>query len=297
MNFKQSVLQINLPSWLGLLVRLGVIFFVLILLGFGLLRRQGRGNYCPDNQSFIIQKVGIISPEINECSGMARADDSTFWVHNDDSDPNLYRINQNGKLKQTLALNPAISTADWEDIAQNASHLYIGNFGNNLNRRKNLSIFMLNPKFPQQIDSISFSYEDQKSFPPASPSQMNFDCEAMFYYKEKLYLFSKNKWSDTVQIYFLDTKPGLQKTKKCGSIVLSGEVTAADIHPEKAEFCLLTYGRIYFFSIDALLKQHQKARQSLNIFQGRQCESILYLNQNQLLVSNENNALWLVRKK
>ena len=78
---------------------------------------------------------------------------------------------------------------DWEDLASDKSgNLYIGDFGNNENKRKNIVILkVMNDSLKSSggIDvlEISFFYSEQKQFPPVK-NKMHFDCEAFFHYND-----------------------------------------------------------------------------------------------------------------
>src|SRR5690606_35185269 len=106
--------------------------------------------------------------------GLYYAGPDSLWWHNDGGDaPNLYLTDGQGKLIRTITL-PGISNSDWEDLTvDNQGRIYIGDFGNNLNRRHDLRIYCYNPA-DDHLDSLSFSYEDQIAFPPP-PERANFD--------------------------------------------------------------------------------------------------------------------------
>ena len=55
------------------------------------------------------------------------------------------RLNSNGKIKKVVVVNA--ENNDWEDLtADDKGNLYIGDFGNNHNKRKNLSILKIKSK-------------------------------------------------------------------------------------------------------------------------------------------------------
>ena len=75
--------------------------------------------------------------------------------------------------------------------------MYIGDFGNNANERKNLNIYKVpnvNSGSGDKIEAekISFHYPEQKKFPPKK-SKMSFDCEAFFHHNDFLYLITKDR--------------------------------------------------------------------------------------------------------
>src|SRR5690606_31238676 len=88
---------------------------------------------------------------------------------------------------------PTIENKDWEDLAQdNQGRMFVGDFGNNSNARRDLSIYVLKEPFGEEnIEKITFRYGLQTRY-PEEKKQRNFDCEAFFYHRDSLYLFSKN---------------------------------------------------------------------------------------------------------
>ena len=83
-----------------------------------------------------------------ETSGLAPYTNDVWITHNDGGgEPELYFFSQtDGHIVGNLKLNGA-ENVDWEELAfdQNG-HLYVGDFGNNLNRRKELVIYKLKPE-------------------------------------------------------------------------------------------------------------------------------------------------------
>src|SRR5690349_6872067 len=126
------------------------------------------------------QKIAKLPSVINESSGLALADNNLIWTMNDGGGGNiLFLLNEKGEMQKTLQLNNS-ENHDWEDLTTDSINLYIGDFGNNSNRRKNLVIYKI-PRLSSKDSivllprEISFNYQDQKQFPP-KPSNCNYDC-------------------------------------------------------------------------------------------------------------------------
>jgi WD40 repeat protein len=166
-------------------------------------------------------------------------------------------------LKQTIKIDDA-KNHDWEDLAQDdQGNLYIADTGNNENNRKNLRIFKLKSaelkKKKVKTKEIEFSYEDQTVFPPA-PDQLYFDCEAICWFKQHIYLFTKSRsWPATCNVYRIPDKPGKYVAKKVGSFTTEKQavnkdslnsywITAADISPDGTRLALLSNDRVWIFS-------------------------------------------------
>ncbi len=75
------------------------------------------------------------------------SDSSAWFIEDNGNSDNLYKSNFKGKLIQQLDVKNHKNT-DWEDLTKDETgNLYIGDFGNNDNTRKNLVILKLpNPE-------------------------------------------------------------------------------------------------------------------------------------------------------
>ncbi|HEY8400007.1 MAG TPA: hypothetical protein VIK89_02025 [Cytophagaceae bacterium] len=247
-------------------------------------------------RDYKIKRISRLAPEVNECSGLELAEEAGVFYANNDSGgkPELYKIDRNGNLIETISLN-GIKNRDWEDLAKDDSGaIYIGDFGNNSNRRKDLKIYKV---YNGKIDSIMFSYPDQTEFPPSSKKNRNFDMEAFFWYNDSLYLFSKNWGDKKVKFYRLPDRPGSYKADLLGRVTLKNMITSADISPDGKQFVLLSYGKVYLFN---------NVRENGFAFQPYQCkrfarsgqaEAIVYINNEELLITNEGGKVFLMKKR
>ena len=183
-----------------------------------------------------------LSTTLKESSGQVLAN-GALWMHNDGGDdPKIYRVDTlSNSILQTVTIGGA-SNIDWEDMAFDGSNFYIGDFGNNANgNRTDLKIY----KFPisaipvgadvtvsaAQVDLINFSYEDQVDFSPTGSNNTSFDCEALFFYKDGLHLFTKNWINNTTAHYSLPATAGTYQATKLETFQVNGLITAADISP------------------------------------------------------------------
>lgn len=181
---------------------------------------------------------------IEEVSGLYYTPMGKFiWLNDGGGAASLYQTNGLGRLEKTIPL-PNTENIDWEELtADGKGNIYIGDFGNNLNKRKDLKIYIYNLE-TQQIKSIPFSYPDQKAFPP-DPDSQNFDMEGFFWHRGELHLFSKNKINTGnyfTKHYVLSEKAGEQVAILKDSLALMDRVvTAAAISPDKKSIALLSY--------------------------------------------------------
>jgi hypothetical protein len=182
---------------------------------------------------------------INETSGLIFWNDR-IWTHNDDTDIHLYELNldninnfQKFELIETRNI-------DWEEIAQDETHIFVGDFGNNSNgNRKNLyilriekeSLLLGNPK----IDSIIFSYSEQIDFLPQGPNNTDFDCEAFVVSRDSIYLFTKEWISQKTSIYVLPKTPGKYFAHFKDNWNIDGMITGATYLEEERLIVLSGY--------------------------------------------------------
>jgi len=105
---------------------------------------------------------------------------------------------------------------DWEALTVLRDTLVIADVGNNGNARRDLGIYLVpepNPRAVYETRPLAWypvRYEDQKNYPA---EEWEFDCEAIFAYKGKLYFLTKHR-SDrhiirpapSTKLYRMDTR-------------------------------------------------------------------------------------------
>jgi len=243
-----------------------------------------------------IERIAKLPSIINESSGVAMINDSTFWTLNDGGGKSeLYKVNLQGNLLSRIEI-PNSSNIDWEEVATDAKGIiYIGDFGNNNNNRKDLRIYKYNPLL-NKTDTISFSYHDQLAFPPAKTT-MNFDCEAMFHHNDSLYLVSKNRGNKTVRFYKIPDKPGTYKISPFYTSFISSMITGATMDDDHKRIALLSYGKIYFFDVTTQNPMSLKPCSCMGFARNAQAEGIAYLKNNSILITNEQGKIFKLNPK
>jgi len=205
-----------------------------------------------------------LEEDLEETSGLIYWEGS-LWTHNDSKDNELYRINPaNGETTGRIELEDVVNT-DWEDIAQDADYLYLGDIGNNSGNRKDLqilripkstliklslsspkksSLFENSPEIPRsEIEFISFSYEDQSDY-SSRPHATDFDCEAMVVHRGQIYLFTKEWISASTSVYSLPASPGHHIASKISEIPVEGLITGADNSTDEDKVILCGYNSL-----------------------------------------------------
>lgn len=185
-----------------------------------------------------------LSDSLKETSGLVFFD-GLFWTHNDDHDTIIYGLDKSGKIKRKINLNKVVNH-DWEEITQDDSYLYIGDFGNNFSgNRKDLSILKIEKKsFLKQepiIDTISFSYSKQSIFSSQQPNKTEFDCEAFIATKDSIYLFTKEWKTASTSLYALPNKTGHHVAQFKANWNCKGLITGATYMDKEQKIVLCGY--------------------------------------------------------
>lgn len=235
------------------------------------------------SQQKTIAKLPIV---LNEVSGMLFINDTTLLVHNDSEKPTrLYLINLKGEIQNTIQLD--FSLRDFEAIVKKGDTLYLGDIGNNRNKRRDLKILTYDLKRQTILSIDTISYPEQHSFPPKNDS-LYFDAEAMTFKNDSLLIFTKNRtkpFNGISFIYYYDLHSKQMKLihqlqlKKIGWLWNS----VTDVAFYKDKFYILTYKSIYVF--DSNFNQVKR-----HIF-GRilQREAIAINSKNEIYIVTEKN--------
>ncbi|MDY8138949.1 hypothetical protein [Aquimarina sp. 2201CG5-10] len=203
-------------------------------------------------------KINSLSNDIREISGIATFSNSKIYAINDSGNSNtLFCLDFKGKIIKEIKV-PDSKNVDWEDLAYDQKdNIYIGDFGNNANNRKDLVIYKVSGVTSNNISvsNIEFIFEDQKKFPPKKKN-LNFDVEAFIHLNGYLYLFTKNrekKSTATTKLYKVPASPGKYMAKLIGKYDTCNDktdclITAAAINQKKDKIALLTHNKIFLLS-------------------------------------------------
>ncbi|RSK51370.1 hypothetical protein [Hymenobacter rigui] len=260
---------------------------------------QGRGSFADATDQYTVTEIGRINSRARESSGLENAGpEGDLWTHADGGNTaRLYRVTRQGDLLQALDLEP-LQNIDWEDLTQDETHrLYIGDFGNNQNKRRNLRVYRLSGPELRQVDTIHITYPDQHAFPPRKPRR-NFDCEAFYYYQDSLYLFTKNRGtSGMVKQYVVPAQPGRYTARLIDSLRLPTWVTAADISPDGHRVALLGAGYVFQFERMPGRRLFDGLKTTVAIPKSGQAEALVFINNHDFIFSNEKGRLFLTSRK
>lgn len=242
--------------------------------------------------------VADLPKSLKEVSGVEFIDKTNYvWIINDGGNKSeLYKISKKGNIKKDIKIKS--KNKDWEDLTSDEKgSLYIGDFGNNGNYRKDLRILKINKKQLKkksvEPDKIEFYFENQKEFPPKKEN-MYFDCEAFFYFKKHLYLLTKSrvhkKYGKTF-LYKIPAKKGKHIAKLIGEFENCNDlecwITSADISSDGKKVVLLSQKNILIFTD---FKDDDFFSGKLKIIELKhrtQKEGICFKNNNTLLITDE----------
>lgn len=256
---------------------------------------------------------------LREVSGMVRTPSGDLWMLNDSKNPpELFRFDPVAeRLLETRRL--PVPNRDWEDLASDAhGNLYIGDFGNNRNARRDLRIYRYNP-VNQTLDSILFRYPDQTAFAPTDERDWNFNCEAMVFFRDSLHLFSKNvfKGNFVTKHYVVPAKPGeyvaeLRDSIRLKNRVVTGAALSRDgktlaltgyIIGKKLGFLPYTKASVFYFTEfdgSQFLRGKQERKRLPKFLIARQYESVTQWDGDCWIVANEGRkpqfqAVWRMK--
>lgn len=216
---------------------------------------------CTSQDFKMLEITGDLPNNLKESSGIVNLQGSdNFWMVNDSGNTNeIFEVAENGKIQQVVRVENA-KNKDWEDLASDGKDtIFIGDFGNNNNKRRDLGIYTvaISSIKKGQVKAIksNFYFEDQKKFPPKKKDR-NFDVEAFIYANGYFYLFTKNRSSEFdgfTKLYKVPAQSGSHSAELIGSFKTCMNskkcvITAATISKNNKELVLLTHSKLFLFT-------------------------------------------------
>ena len=209
-----------------------------------LAQEEGSAGYSP---LFFPELKAELPKEVSETSGLF-FHNGRLWTHNDSGGkPILYALDTTTfEVVQRITLVNT-KNKDWEDVCTDGETVFVGDFGNNKGKRKNLRIFTFPlSAIPNEgdasvtVDSINFRFGDQTIF-NHKKRKHDFDCEAMFATEDNLYLFSKGWATGTTKLYRLPKTPGSHVAEVVNGFDSKGLITGADYDRKRHILALVGY--------------------------------------------------------
>lgn len=204
------------------------------------------------------------------------------------------------------------SNIDWEDLTTLNGWLYLGEFGNNGNARRDLGLWALPEPNPRATERqrpaffLPFHYPEQQRFPAEA---WVFDAEALFADPERnaLYLITKHRKAGDVRRFIPGAKlyriPLDSAGRASTALTLVDQheemtaVTAAELSPSGAWLAVLTYRTLWLFPRPPAGEQWLSGpaySRPLPFLETRQAEALSWRDDTTLLLGNEEGRLWTV---
>ncbi len=250
-----------------------------------------------------LQHLTPLPKGLNEVSGMITFSGRSVWVVEDSSNPDKIReVDTLGRILSSFEVSEA-KNRDWEALTKDREgHVYIGDIGNNSNKRKKLKIYILpDPRKEKgdkiKAETISFSYPEQREFPPPKAA-LRFDAEALFHHEGFLYIVTKNRshpFDGTADVYRIPDLPGTYLAEKLGSISLcedrkSCQVTDAALSPSGDRLVLLGYGTLWVYEAFTPANLVRQKPRQIPLGANTQLEAICFVGEQLLYLADEKRA-------
>jgi hypothetical protein len=223
-----------------------VVHFILAVVLFSACTYRFYPSGCEKPVAGKLLKHSNLDTSLSENSGLLWLE-GHFWTFNDSGDePALYQVDpENGSVILKTIIRNAVNV-DWEDIAMDASYVYVADVGNNFHSRDTLSIYRISRSKlltgDPEIDHeglITLSFEE-----PVSVNRKGFsslDCEALLVHRDSLYLFTKDWVEQSTSVYVLPATPGHHHLKPSYRYEAHLLVTGVDFDLERKEVALVGY--------------------------------------------------------
>ncbi|TGD59531.1 SdiA-regulated domain-containing protein [Flavobacterium humi] len=256
---------------------------------------------CQQHEQNALVTLFGLPKKLKEISGIAyNPKQGSYYAIADSGNENVvYELGKSGEVSSEITIE-GVKNVDWEDIASDGSgNVYIGDFGNNANERKDLAIYKITAenmasKKVKTTEKIGFYYPEQTDFPPKK-SKLFYDAESFILYQNYLYVFTKNRsknFDGTTLLYRIPNAAGNHKAElldsfKTGENYNNGAITAAAISPDGKRIVLLSHSKVWLFedySGDAFFKGKTT---KLDLHHYSQKEAIAFKNNTTIVIADE----------
>lgn len=252
-----------------------------------------------DRDFGILEFKSMLPFSLREVSGIQYdPNEDAFWMINDSGNSSaVYLVDESGTILRKLKIDA--KNRDWEDLALDKDgNLYIGDFGNNANDRKNLRIFKIKKKDLKKekkikVKKIEFRFPEQKEFPP---KRMYYDVEAFFIWNDNFYIFTKSRVDGQIGrtfMYKVPNKKGKHDAKRVSEFTTCLEdycwVTGADISQDGKKMTLLSNRSAWVFSDYKEEDFFNGKAKEYNFEYLSQIESVSFKDNETLYIADEEN--------
>ena len=242
----------------------------------------------------VVEDINL-SKKLDETSGLEIINKQLVTINDSGNDPVLFYINESGNILDERKLN-CCKNNDWESLAADSDYVYIADFGNNYDTRKNLSIIKIpiDKLSNENPEIINFLYPEQKKFKRIY-RRSEYDAEALISFGDILLIFTKNKRKKITEIYSLPKNGGNFKAQKIGSLNTESIVTGAD-YDKKTNTLVLTstinFDEYYILVINDFSLNNKDHK--INMYEipiGKtQVEAIKIIDENRFWITSEDES-------
>jgi len=253
------------------------------------------------NKSQLLQELCRLPKDLAEASAVEVTPKSDWiWTLEDSGNAaELYALDKSGNIRNTLKITN-VANVDWEDLTSDENgNLYIGDFGNNDNKRQDLAIYKLNQSDLTKTETTvsqktTFYFPEQTEFPPKKSGRI-YDVESFFYHNNHFYLFTKNrstKSSKTTALYEIPNREGNHAAKLIASFDSCDSfnhcaITSADISPDGKKVILLSASYVWVFTDFTGNNFFNGKSEQIDLESFTQKEGICFTDNNKLLITDE----------
>ena len=253
---------------------------------------------CSTNNT-ILKHVAQFPNSLKEVSGIAYKNNLIYSIEDRGNENHVTVLDLSGKIQKTITLNNTQNN-DWEDLTFDTNgNLYIGDFGNNANDRKDLAIYKINQsdlknETTEVAYTVSFEYPEQTDFPPKKKDLM-FDVEGFFEYQNFFYLFTKNRskgFDGSSYVYKIPNIAGHHQAELIKTITTCSDyqncaITSAAISPDQTKFVLLSHSKIWLFENFSADNIADGKMSEIDLDHFSQKEAVTFKNNETLLIGDE----------
>ncbi len=240
-------------------------------------------------QSVDVHFLGLIDPTVFEVSGIIRTTDARVFVIGDSGNSaTLYELSESGDIMHRIEISGA-ANVDWEELQLDEyGTLFIGDIGNNLSYRTDLTIYRIDDfesKMNQDtifnFETIHYSYSDQEP-DPLPDNSSNFDCEAMVVFNQHIHFFSKDHGNTNhSKHYTLPITSGSHVATLIDSLPRQNRITGAALDHVN--------NMIYFVSDSSISSYNPVTKMQGEDFaiDAQKLEGICFFDENQFLLTED----------
>ena len=249
---------------------------------------------CRETSRWNIEPYGKIrDAELMESSGLSASGrfEDVFWTHNDDGKPLLFAINGRGRLIRSF-LVPSASNQDWESIAaDDAGQIYLLDNTSRIrpDRKSVIYIFQEPDPFTDTqiggVRHIEVSCDDQA-----------FDLEAMFHWKDRLYIVTKPWDASNPRTYRVDDLQRGGPATYIGEVPVKAMITGADISGDGKRLVLSSYRAVFIFEGAGEPQDLLRSRPLVCRLNAGQTEGITWVDED-IFMTNEQRRVYRIPKK